>query len=87
MNVTTQVEAWRTYWQRVTDPSEVERQIQRLRWLEEFAFHCGNAVGVDEFRGLQQQIETGEKKLAELRGGFAVVISQPQPETSYGVNR
>jgi len=87
MNLTTQVETWRTYWQRVTDAGDVDRQLARLRWLEEFTFHCGNVVHIDEFRALQQQIEMGERKLAELRGDFAIIPAQPLAEQPDWVNR
>ena len=85
MNLMTQVETWRAYWHHASDPGDVERQLGRLRWLEDFAFHCGGAIHADEFRALQQQIEAGEKKLAELRGDLVVV--RPQPEQPDWVNR
>ena len=87
MNLTTRVETWRTYWRGVTDSNDVERQLVRLRWLEDFAFHYGNVVRIDEFRALQQQIEMGERKLTELLGDFAVVGGHLQPEQPDWVNR
>jgi hypothetical protein len=68
VNLFTENEKWRAYWQHVTDPADVERQLARLRWLDEYSFHCEGAIPADYFRALQQQIESGEKKLAELRG-------------------
>lgn len=84
MNLVTQVEKWRAYWQRATDVADVERQLRKLRWLEEFAFHCGQEITPDMFRALQQQIEAGERKLAELLGD---VDAKPQPEQPDWVNR
>jgi len=64
-----QVERWEKFWRTVTDAAEVDRQLWKLRWLEEFAFHCGpGAVDREQFAALTLQIENGEKKLAELSG-------------------
>ena len=87
MNLGTQIEKWRAYWRRATDPADVERQLSKLRWLEEFVFHCGTEITAEEFRALQQQLEAGEKKLAELRGEFAVAVPTPQAEQPGRVNR
>ena len=70
MNLGTQIERWASYWKRVTDPVDVERALVRLRWLEEFAFHCGPEITVEYFQALQQQIGCAERKLAELGGGL-----------------
>jgi hypothetical protein len=70
VNLATTVERWRRYWNTVTDPTEVEGQLRRLRWLEEFVFHCGPEIQTDDYRALRQQIEAGERKLAELQGDF-----------------
>jgi hypothetical protein len=68
MNIATQVERWKRFWRTATDPAEVERTLERLRWLEEFAFHCGPEITPQHFLALEGQIERGERKLAELRG-------------------
>jgi hypothetical protein len=78
MDLARQMEEWKKFWDRVSDPADIERQLRKLRWLEEFAFHCGTAISVDQYRALQCQIETGEKKLAELTGSFAGFRSQPE---------
>jgi hypothetical protein len=70
MNLITQAERWHSYWQTVLDAADAERQLSRLRWLNDFAFCCGSAVHAEEFRALQQQIEAGEKTIAELNGDF-----------------
>ena len=83
MNLLTQIEKWHAYWQSATDPTDVERQLRKLRWLETFAFHSGNAIQTIEFSALQQQIESGEKKLAELYGDFTATqahVSAQQQE-------
>lgn len=61
-----QVERWMLFWQNVAEVSDVERALARLRWLEDFAFHCGTAISIEQFRALEIQIAIGEKKLAEL---------------------
>jgi hypothetical protein len=69
VNLWTQIEGWASYRKSVTDLVEVERALERLRWLEEFVFHCGPEISIEYFQALQQQIEFAEKKLAELGGG------------------
>jgi hypothetical protein len=71
----TQVERWHKYWRTVTSPDDVERQLGRLHWLEDFAFSAGAAIRSEQFRALQQQIEMGEAKLAELHGDFAFPVA------------
>jgi len=65
-----QVETWKKYWETVTDSGDAERQLRRLRWLEEFAFHCGPEITPQHFLALEGQIERGERRLAELRGDW-----------------
>lgn len=78
MDLARQMEQWKKFWDGVSDPGDVERQLQKLRWLEEFAFHCGTAISVEQYRALQRQIDVGEKKLAELTGGPAGFPSQTE---------
>jgi hypothetical protein len=80
VNLGTQIEFWASYWKRVTDPIDVERALERLRWLEEFAFHCGPEISVDHFQALQQQIEFAEQKLAELGGGRTELVLRPETD-------
>ena len=69
MDLARQTEEWKIFWEKVYDAAEVERQLRKLRWLEEFAFHCKrDAVTPEMFRALSKQIERGEEKLRELRG-------------------
>ena len=70
---------WEEYWRTTVDVSEVERQLRKLRMLEDFAFHCGTAIAFEQYRAVQIQVEAGEKKLAELRGDFFVIPNAPQP--------
>ena len=63
-----QVETWKKYWANATDWRDVEGQLRKLRWLEEFVFHCGPEISRDQYRALELQIEAGEEKLSELRG-------------------
>ncbi len=70
-----QVETWKKYWETVTDSGDVERQLQKLRWLEEFAFHCGPEISRQRYEALQRQIEAGEAKLLELRGDVLKILS------------
>jgi hypothetical protein len=56
VNLWTQIEGWASYWKSVTDPVDVERSLERLRWLEEFAFHCGPEIPLEYFQVLQQPI-------------------------------
>jgi hypothetical protein len=78
MNLMTEMERWRKYWRTVIDADDVERQLRRLRWLNDFAFHCGQAISPEYFQALQQQIETRERKLAELRGEQSVEVAVPK---------
>ena len=87
MDLASQMERWKKFWDHVSDPADVERQLRKLRWLEEFAFHCGTAISVDQYRAVQIQIEAGEKKLAELYGDSAVSLVSAQPEQPDYVNR
>jgi hypothetical protein len=81
-----QVETWKKYWENVTCPDEAERRLQRLRWLEEFAFHCGPEISLDQYRALEHEIGVGESRLSELRGDVPeiplLVSSQPSDYTS-----
>jgi len=87
MDLARQMEQWKKFWDSVFHPADVERQLQKLRWLEEFAFHCGTAISVEQYRAVEIQIEAGEKKFAELRGDFFVIPSAPQTEQPDWVNR
>jgi hypothetical protein len=81
MDLARQMEQWKKFWDGVSDSADVERQLQKLRWLEEFAFHCGTAIRVEQYRALERQIEAGERKLAELTGCFLAAPSQTaQPD-------
>lgn len=75
-----QVETWKKYWETVTDAQDTERQLQRLRWLEEFAFHCGTEISREQYEGLRQQMESGEAKLAELGGGVPKTPTPAPPQ-------
>ena len=78
MNLARQMEEWKIFWGKAYDVAEVEPQLCKLRWLEEFAFHSkGNAITPEMFQALQLQIEAGEKKVAKLRGDFAATSTQP----------
>jgi hypothetical protein len=70
VNLATQVERWKRFWRTSTDPAEVERQLERLRWLEDFAFRCGPEITRQDFQALEGQIENGERRLSELNGIF-----------------
>jgi hypothetical protein len=63
-----QVERWEKIWRMAVDSTDAERELQRLCWLEEFVFHCGQEISRVEYEALQRQIEAGEMKLSELRG-------------------
>jgi hypothetical protein len=63
-----QVEGWKKYWETVPDSGDVDRQLRKLRWLEEFAFHSGTAVSMVQYQALEMQIVEGEKMLAEMSG-------------------
>lgn len=78
MDLARQMEEWKIFWEKVYDVAEVERQLRKLRWLEDFAFHCGSAISVEHYRALRIQIEAGEKKLAELSGDPALIGEQAQ---------
>ena len=78
MDLARQMEEWKIFWEKAYDAVEVERQLRKLRWLEDFAFHCGLAISVEQYRALQVQIEAGEKKLAELSSDPALIGAQPQ---------
>lgn len=80
MNLTIQVEKWRVYWNSVTDSHEVERQLRKLHWLEEFAFHSGTAISAEQYAALQQQLQAGEAKLCELGGGAAKTPASTEPQ-------
>jgi hypothetical protein len=62
-----QVESWKKYWE-TADSGDVKRQLRKLRWLEEFAFHSGTAVSIVQYQALEMQIVAGEKMLAEMSG-------------------
>jgi hypothetical protein len=83
MNLITQMERWHRDWRTLTDAADAERQLRRLRWLEDFAFRSGPEIRVEEFRALQQLIEMGEKKLAELSadGGAKPPVDNAVPES------
>jgi hypothetical protein len=85
MNLTAQIDRWEAYWKRANDPAEVERQLARLRWLEEFAIASGEAIGQDQWRALKQEIAHGEQRLAELDG--IPGMASEQPEQPDWVNR
>jgi len=87
MDLARQMEQWKKFWDRVSDPADVEPQLRKLRWLEEFAFHCGTAISVERYRAVQIQIEAGEKQLAELRGDYADISVALQTEQPDWVNR
>lgn len=78
MDIARQMQEWKNFWDRTTDELAVEAQLRKLRWLEDFAFHCGSAIGVVQYRALQIQIGAGEKKLAELSGDLALIGAQAQ---------
>jgi hypothetical protein len=80
VNLFTENERWRAYWRHVTDLADVRRQLVRLRWLEEFIFHCGPEITPQDFQAVQEQIARGERRLAELEGDF-VAPSAACPET------
>jgi hypothetical protein len=89
VNLAIQVEKWRVYWNSVTDSHEVERQLRKLHWLEEFAFHSGAAISGEQYAALQQQIRAGEAKLSELSGGVQETLFPPASqthETAWGGN-
>lgn len=67
LNLTTQVERWHRYWQTAVAAADVERQLTRLYWLQEFAFADGPAIRPEQIRILHEQIEIGEERLAEAR--------------------
>jgi hypothetical protein len=69
-----QVERWEKYWRAVIDPAEVERELRRLRWFEEFVFHCGAEISREHYEALQRQIEAGELKLTELGGDVSKTL-------------
>ena len=71
MNVATQIARWHRYWRTATSAQDVERQLKRLYWLQEFTFVAGPSIRAEQVAALHQQIELGEKKLAELNGDFA----------------
>lgn len=68
LNLASQLERWAKFWREVNTPEDVEWQLRNLLWLESFAFQSGNAISIEQYCALQQQIEIGQKKLAELRG-------------------
>lgn len=76
------MEKWQSYWRQATDPGEVERQLSRLVWLEDFAFQCGSEITPEHFRALQHQIQLGEDKLAKLRGSRRPEISDSTGEAN-----
>ena len=79
MDLARQMEEWKIFWERVSDLAEVERQLRKLRWLEEFTFHSkGNAVTPEMFRALTKQIEAGGAKLRELRGESETVSASAE---------
>jgi len=85
MNLRSQIEHWRQYWQTVRDAEDLERNLRTLRWLEDFAFHSkGNAINAEMFLALTEQIKTGEAKLREFRGetetGPELAGQKPCPE-------
>jgi hypothetical protein len=82
MNLVTEIERWHKYWTTVKDADDAERQLCRLCWLDDFAFHCGGAITAEEFRTLQQQIEIGQRKLAELCGEQPVELESAVPKTT-----
>jgi hypothetical protein len=88
VNLWTQIERWASYWKHVTDPVDVERALERLRWLEEFAFRCGPEIPLEYFQALQQQIEFAERKLADLggllSGGPAESVLRPETDAGVG---
>ena len=75
-----QVESWKKYWDTVTDSGDVDRQLHRLRWVEEFAFHCGTEISRDQYQALEQEIEAGEAKFSELRGDVPKTPSPAHPQ-------
>jgi hypothetical protein len=81
-----QVETWKKYWANATDPEDVKGQLRKLRWLEEFVFHCGPEISRHQYKALEMQIEAGEAKLAELSGDVpktrSPAPSQPSDYTS-----
>jgi hypothetical protein len=87
MDIARQMQEWKNFWSRTTDPVAVEAQLRKLHWLEDFAFHCGSAIGVEQYRALQIQIETGEKKLAELHGDVPVIPNLQRTEQPEWVSR
>lgn len=77
MDLARQMEEWKIFWEKVYDGAEIDRQLRKLRWLEEFAFHCtGQAVTPEMFRALSKQIETAEAKLRALRGEMETDLNQ-----------
>jgi hypothetical protein len=70
MNLATQVERWKGLWFKETNPSAITRHLERLHWLEEFTFHCGAEITPQYFQALQEQIENGNSRLAELQSEF-----------------
>ena len=75
MNLATQVERWNKFWITAAHHSELERPLERLRWLEEFTFHCGPEITRQDFQALQEQLEKGNTRLAELQGDFESKLS------------
>jgi hypothetical protein len=56
MNLTAQIDRWEAFWEKTSDTAEIERQLVRLRWLEDFAFACRESLEPDCYRAVKQEI-------------------------------
>jgi len=74
-----QTEEWKQFWDTVFDSLEVERQLKRLRWLEDFAFRCGAEIDSQRYQALQKQIDAGKRKLKDLLGPELRPETNPHP--------